>query len=100
HPMRVLDSKRARSQAVVADAPLLIDSLSPEGAGHFDRVPQGVTALALGFRIEPRLVRGRDYYTHTAFEFQSAQIGGAQNTIGGGRRLHRLGGSVRVAADA
>ena len=94
HPMRVLDSKRPRSQAVVADAPLLLESLSPEAAAHFDRVQRGLTALGIGFRIEPRLVRGLDYYTHTAFEFQSAQIGGAQNTIGGGGRYDGLAESL------
>ncbi len=72
HPMRVLDSKRAASQAVVADAPLLLESLSPDAAAHFERVQRGLDAVGIGFRIEPRLVRGLDYYTHTAFEFQSA----------------------------
>ena len=90
HPMRVLDTKRPASLAVVADAPLLVDHLSPEAAAHFERVQAGLTALAIGFRIEPRLVRGLDYYTHTAFEFQSAALGGAQNTIGGGGRYDGL----------
>ncbi len=90
HPMRVLDSKRPASQAVVADAPLLIDSLSPPAAAHFDRVQAGLGAAGVAFRIEPRLVRGLDYYTHTAFEFQSAALGGAQNTIGGGGRYDGL----------
>ena len=90
HPMRVLDSKSEISQAVVADAPLLIDNLSPEAEAHFARVQAGLTAQGIGFRIEPRLVRGLDYYTHTAFEFQSAAIGGAQNTIGGGGRYDGL----------
>ena len=90
HPMRVLDSKREQSRVVVADAPLIIDNLSPEAAAHFERVRRGLAALGIGFRIEPRLVRGLDYYTHTAFEFQSAEIGGAQNTIGGGGRYDGL----------
>ena len=90
HPMRVLDTKRERSLAVVAEAPLLLDSLSPEAKEHFERVQRGLTALAIPFRIEPRLVRGLDYYTHTAFEFQSAALGGAQSTIGGGGRYDGL----------
>jgi histidyl-tRNA synthetase len=94
HPMRVLDSKRERSQAVVAEAPLLIDSLSPEAATHFDRVQRGLTALGVAFHVEPRLVRGLDYYTHTAFELQSAALGGAQNTIGGGGRYDGLAESL------
>ena len=94
HPMRVLDSKREQSQAVVADAPLLIDHLSPEAEAHFARVQRGLGAQGIDFRIEPRLVRGLDYYTHTAFEFQSAAIGGAQNTIGGGGRYDSLAGAL------
>lgn len=90
HPMRVLDSKRRESQHVVADAPLLVDSLSPEAKDHFERVQRGLTALGIEFRIDPRLVRGLDYYTHTAFEFQSGALGGAQNTIGGGGRYDGL----------
>ena len=90
HPMRVLDTKRAASVAVVADAPLLVDHLSPEAASHFQRVQAGLTGLGIDFRIEPRLVRGLDYYTHTAFEFQSSALGGAQNTIGGGGRYDGL----------
>jgi histidyl-tRNA synthetase len=90
HPMRVLDSKSAETAQVVALAPLLIDSLSTEAAEHFERVQTGLTAAGLDFRIEPRLVRGLDYYTHTAFEFQSGALGGAQNTIGGGGRYDGL----------
>jgi len=90
HPMRVLDTKRPASVAVVADAPLLVDHLSPEAASHFERVQAGLTGLGIDFRIEPRLVRGLDYYTHTAFEFQSSALGGAQNTIGGGGRYDGL----------
>jgi histidyl-tRNA synthetase len=90
HPMRVLDSKRAESQAVVADAPLLLDSLSADAAAHFERVQRGLTALGIPFTIDPRLVRGLDYYTHTAFELQSSALGGAQSTIGGGGRYDGL----------
>lgn len=90
HPMRVLDTKRPASRAVVADAPQLLDHLSPDASAHFERVQAGLTALGISFRIEPRLVRGLDYYTHTAFEFQSASLGGAQNTIGGGGRYDGL----------
>jgi histidyl-tRNA synthetase len=90
HPMRVLDSKRAESQAVVTDAPLLIDNLSAEAVAHLDRVRAGLDAAGIAHRIDARLVRGLDYYTHTAFEFQSAALGGAQNTIGGGGRYDGL----------
>jgi len=70
HPMRVLDSKRPESVAVVADAPLMLDTLSPDAAARFERVQQGLKAAGIPFRVEPRLVRGLDYYTHTAFEMQ------------------------------
>jgi histidyl-tRNA synthetase len=90
HPMRVLDSKRPESQLVVADAPVLLDALSPEASARFDRVQQGLRALGIPFRIDPRLVRGLDYYTHTAFEIQSDALGGAQSTIGAGGRYDGL----------
>jgi len=90
HPMRVLDSKRPESQAVVADAPLLLEGLSADAAAHFERVQAGLTAAGVGYHLDPRLVRGLDYYTHTAFEFQSSALGGAQNTIGGGGRYDGL----------
>jgi histidyl-tRNA synthetase len=90
HPMRVLDTKRETSLAVVADAPLLLDTLSPDAAAHFDRVQAGLGALGIAFAIEPRLVRGLDYYTHTAFEFRSTALESAQSTIGGGGRYDGL----------
>ncbi len=95
-PMRVLDSKRAATRAVVADAPSIVEHLSAGAAAHFDRVQAGLRALGVAFRIEPRLVRGLDYYTHTTFEFQSEALDAAQNTIGGGGRydglVEQLGG--------
>ncbi len=94
HPMRVLDTKSPQSAAVVADAPLLVDALSPDAAAHFERVQRGLDALGIGYRIDPRLVRGLDYYTHTAFEFRSGALDAAQNTIGGGGRYDRLVASL------
>jgi histidyl-tRNA synthetase len=90
HPMRVLDSKRRESQAVVADAPVIIDHLSNDAAAHFERVRVGLDALGIPYRIEPRLVRGLDYYTHSTFEFQSTALDSAQNAIGGGGRYDAL----------
>ena len=69
HPMRVLDSKRPVTIAAIADAPRITDRLSPEAAERFERVKSGLTALGIDFTLEPRLVRGLDYYTHTTFEF-------------------------------
>lgn len=89
-PMRVLDSKRPGSQGVVVGAPKLIDHLTPEADQHFDRVQAGLSSLAIPFEIEPNLVRGLDYYTHTTFEVQSDAIEAAQSTIGGGGRYDGL----------
>jgi histidyl-tRNA synthetase len=89
-PMRVLDTKRERSIPVATAAPKLLDHLSPEADAHFDRVQRGLTALGIPFEVEPRLVRGLDYYTHTTFEVQSGAIDAAQNTVGGGGRYDAL----------
>ena len=96
HPLRVLDSKRRATQAVVADAPRMLDSLDPASVAHFERVQAGLTALGIPFEVDTRLVRGLDYYTHTLFEFQSEALDTAQSTvIGGGRYdglVEQLGG--------
>ena len=90
HPMRVLDSKRPITIAAIGDAPRITDHLSPDAVAHFDRVRSGLTALGVPFRLEPRLVRGLDYYTHTTFEFVSGALDAAQSTIGGGGRYDGL----------
>ncbi|MFT7646899.1 MAG: histidyl-tRNA synthetase [Candidatus Poriferisodalaceae bacterium] len=90
HPMRVLDSKRLNTMAVTREAPKLADFLSDEAVAHFDRVQDGLGSLGIPFAIEPRLVRGLDYYTHTTFEFQSSALDSAQNTICGGGRYDGL----------
>jgi histidyl-tRNA synthetase len=96
NPLRVLDSKRTEDRDIIASAPLVLDYLSPDSATHFDRVQAGLTSLGIPFEIEPRLVRGLDYYTRTIFEFASHSLGGAQNAIGGGGRydllVEQLGG--------
>jgi histidyl-tRNA synthetase len=90
HPLRVLDSKRPQTQAVTESAPGILDSLDRATIDHFERVQRGLRALDIPFRVEPRLVRGLDYYTHTAFEFQSRAMDAAQSTIGGGGRYDGL----------
>jgi histidyl-tRNA synthetase len=96
NPLRVLDSKRPVDQEVIAAAPHTLDYLTTESATHFDRVQAGLTSLGIEFRIEPRLVRGLDYYTRTIFEFAGHALQGAQNAIGGGGRydglVEQLGG--------
>ncbi|MCA1692392.1 MAG: ATP phosphoribosyltransferase regulatory subunit, partial [Actinobacteria bacterium] len=89
-PLRVLDCKRDECRRATAGAPLTIDHLCPSCAEHFARVQAGLTAADMIFRIEPRLVRGLDYYTRTTFEMQSSSLGSAQNAVGGGGRYDGL----------
>ena len=90
NPLRVLDAKVGPWQAVIESAPQLPEYLSDAAAAHFDAVQAGLRALGVEFEIEPRLVRGFDYYTGTTFEFQSAGLDAAQNAVGGGGRYDGL----------
>jgi histidyl-tRNA synthetase len=90
HPMRVLDSKRPVTIAAITGAPRITDRLSDEAVAHFERVQTGLEALGIPYRLEPRLVRGLDYYTHTTFELVSGALDAAQSTIGGGGRYDGL----------
>jgi histidyl-tRNA synthetase len=90
NPMRVLDSKRAATRDATVDAPRILDQLSPEARTHFERVQQGLGDLDIDFVLEPRLVRGLDYYTHTTFEFVADALDAAQSTILGGGRYAGL----------
>lgn len=94
HPLRVLDSKRPATRAVVDGAPTILDSLAPDAVAHFDRVQAGLRAAGLSFTVDTRLVRGLDYYTHTLFEFRSGALDAAQNAIGGGGRYDGLVASL------
>jgi len=90
HPMRVLDSKRSATRQTTADAPRIADHLSEESRAHFEAVQAGLDAMAIPFSLEPRLVRGFDYYTHTTFEFVSNALENAQSTVLGGGRYDGL----------
>jgi histidyl-tRNA synthetase len=96
HPLRVLDSKRPETRAVLADAPTIAASLDAASVEHADRVQAGLRAIGLDYELDPTLVRGLDYYTHTLFEFQSDSLGNAQSTLLGGGRydglIEQLGG--------
>jgi histidyl-tRNA synthetase len=96
HPLRVLDSKRADTMAVVATAPGIGQSLSETSRAHAERVQTGLRSLGIPFELDPTLVRGLDYYTHTLFELQSDALANAQSTILGGGRydglVEQLGG--------
>ncbi len=90
NPLRVLDSKRAEDQAVVAGAPLVADHLSEASAAHYARVLAGLDALGIAYEESPRLVRGLDYYRRTTFEFAATSLDAAQNAVGGGGRYDGL----------
>jgi histidyl-tRNA synthetase len=90
NPLRVLDSKRPEDAAVVEAAPRSVDHVSEEAAAHFERVQAGLKALGVSVELDPRLVRGLDYYTRTTFEFASDALDGAQNALGGGGRYDGL----------
>jgi histidyl-tRNA synthetase len=95
NPLRVLDSKVPATQALLAGAPTLADALSGESHERFAQVRLGLEALGIPFALNPRLVRGLDYYSHTAFEITSSQLGAQATVCGGGRYdglVQQLGG--------
>ncbi len=100
NPLRILDAKDAGTQAVLDEAPSLLDSLSSASRARFDQVLASLEALAIPFRLNPRLVRGLDYYGHTAFEITSSQLGAQATVCGGGRYdglVGQLGGPATPA---
>ena len=95
NPLRILDSKNNDTQALLMDAPTLADALSAASRERFAEVQRGLTALGIPFQLNPRLVRGLDYYSHTAFEITSDQLGAQATVCGGGRYdglIGQLGG--------
>lgn len=85
NPLRVLDCKVTKCQTLTKDAPSLLEHLSEESAAHFQAVQNYLDALEIPFTVNPRLVRGLDYYTQTAFEIKMAEIGAVETLCGGGR---------------
>ncbi|HIG25313.1 MAG TPA: histidine--tRNA ligase [Acidimicrobiia bacterium] len=94
NPLRVLDSKREQDQSIINSAPKMLDFLSPEAVEHFEKVQQGLNALGIPYTLNPRLVRGLDYYVRTTFEFISDAFDAAQNAVGGGGRYDGLAESL------
>ena len=90
NPLRVLDCKRPQCRRATADAPSTLDHLCAECAAHLQEVKRGLDVLAVAYRLEPRLVRGLDYYTRTTFELQAEALEAAQNGVGGGGRYDGL----------
>lgn len=89
NPLRLFDDKREEVKKQMAEAPLLLDYLSAESRKDFESVQKHLSALGVGFAVNPRMVRGLDYYTGTTFEFVHELLG-AQSGIGGGGRYDGL----------
>jgi histidyl-tRNA synthetase len=85
NPLRILDSKDEGDREILERAPVLSESLNESSRTFFARVLAGLDALRIGYEINPRLVRGLDYYTHTAFEFTTTQLGAQGAVLAGGR---------------
>lgn len=102
NPLRILDSKAPEDQAIIEDAPSILEHLSEEDQAHFDGVRRTLDRLGTPYEIEPRLVRGLDYYSRTLFEVQGrgGELG-AQNALAGGGRydgmIEELGGKATPA---
>jgi histidyl-tRNA synthetase len=96
NPLRLFDDKREEMRLAMAGAPLLLDYLSDESKVHFERVQDLLSSFGIAFSVNPRMVRGLDYYTGTTFEFIHPDLG-AQSGIGGGGRydglMAQLGGA-------
>ena len=91
NPLRVFDCKNPRCQAVLQAAPAITESLEGEAGEHFQAVQRKLRALGIAFTVNPRMVRGLDYYTRTAFEFLSDDpLLGTASAVGGGGRYDRL----------
>lgn len=100
NPLRILDSKNPDMAALIAEAPTLRDYLGAESSAHFEGLCAGLEALGIEYSINPRLVRGLDYYTRTVFEWLTDDLG-AQNAVCSGGRfdglVDQLGGSSTPA---
>ncbi len=100
NPLRVLDSKNPEMQGLIAGAPRLLDTLGPASLAHFEALQSILRSMGIGFSINPRLVRGLDYYNLTVFEWVSDQLGAQGTVCAGGRYdglFEQLGGKPQAA---
>jgi len=100
NPLRILDTKNPAMQAIVEGAPRLIDFLGEASLRHFETVRQILDANGVGYRVNPRLVRGMDYYNLTVFEFITEHLGSQGTLCGGGRYdylMEQVGGKPAPA---
>lgn len=100
NPLRILDSKNPELQDIIAAAPLLTEYLDDESRRHFDGLQRHLSAVGIKYVINPRLVRGLDYYSHTVFEWLTTQLGSQGAVCSGGRYdglVTQLGGESTPA---
>jgi histidyl-tRNA synthetase len=97
NPLRILDSKDPDTQRIVAGAPLLIDALDAGSKSHFDSLCECLSGAGIEYHVNPRLVRGLDYYTRTVFEWTTDMLGAQSTVCAGGRYdglVAQLGGAA------
>lgn len=95
NPMRILDCKSPVCQEIGKDAPVILDYLCDECSEHFEKLKKYLTNIGIDFKVNPKIVRGLDYYTKTVFEFVTTEIGAQGTVCGGGRYdglIEQLGG--------
>jgi histidyl-tRNA synthetase len=100
NPLRILDSKHPPTQEIVKNAPVLTDHLDPESQAHFAELRAGLDALGIAYTVNPRLVRGLDYYSRTVFEWITDALGSQDAVCSGGRYdglIAQLGGESTPA---
>jgi histidyl-tRNA synthetase len=100
NPLRILDSKDEGDQELLKEAPRREGYLTPEAKGYFERVCSSLASVGIAYEVDPFLVRGLDYYSHTAFEFVSSHLGAQSAVLAGGRYdglIESMGGSPTPA---
>ncbi|MES9969740.1 MAG: histidine--tRNA ligase [Candidatus Thiodiazotropha sp.] len=100
NPLRILDSKNPQMASVIEDAPSLMEYLEDQSLAHFDRLRQGLDGAGVSYRLNPRLVRGLDYYSRTVFEWVTESLGAQGTVCAGGRYdglVEQLGGRATPA---
>ncbi|WP_047151241.1 histidine--tRNA ligase [Aneurinibacillus tyrosinisolvens] len=96
NPLRILDCKKDADKELMKTAPVILDYLNEESAAYFEKVKKHLDDLKIAYEVNPHLVRGLDYYTHTAFEIMERGIGAVSTICGGGRYnglVEQIGGS-------
>lgn len=101
NPLRILDSKNPKMRSLIEHAPKLVDALGRDSQEHFEQVRSQLDAISIPYVVNPRLVRGLDYYTHTVFEWVSDELGAQGTVCGGGRYdglVSQIGGRATYGA--